>query len=64
MQSIPYRQFRYVHRADRTEDADNAIARLSSPVTSLMDMGAASKMIPASAPLVGSGCLDLHDNVA
>jgi hypothetical protein len=45
-------------------DADEAIANLNSPVVSLMDIGDAPKILPASAPLVGSGCLDLHDNVA
>jgi hypothetical protein len=45
-------------------DADEAIASLSSPVTSLMDMGAASRLLPASVTLVGAGSLDLHGGVA
>jgi len=45
-------------------DEDEAIANLNSPVVSLMDIGDAPKILPASATLVGPGCLDLHDIVA
>jgi hypothetical protein len=45
-------------------EADEAIANLNSPVTSLMDIGAGPKMLPASVTPVGGGCLDLHEGVA
>jgi hypothetical protein len=45
-------------------DADAAIASLSSPVTSLVYMGAASRMLPASVMHAGAGSLDLHEGVA
>jgi hypothetical protein len=45
-------------------DADDAIAGLSSPVVSLMDLDSAARMLPASVTLAGAGSLDLHEGVA
>jgi hypothetical protein len=49
---------------ENDSEADKAIASLNSPVTSLVDIGAASRMLPASVALVAAGCLDLHEGVA